>query len=210
MIENNRYYRTSGEYRQEARERLSGSWGKFALLYLIIGIATMVISLIPFIGTAAEILLSGPIALGVTFCMLRLFQGEPMVLEDAAEGFRNFVPALLVYLLVMIFSLLWGLLLIIPGIVAGYSYIMSFYILVENPDMAPMDVLRRSKEMMKGHRMDLFILHLTFAGWAVLAVLTLGIGTLWLTPYITAANTAFYLDLKSGYEPSREPVLIHS
>ncbi len=208
MAEDRRYYRTSSEYRLLARERLSGNWGKFALVYLIIGAATMAIGLIPFIGTVVEIILSGPIALGVTFCMIKLFQGESFILEDALEGFKNFVPAVLVYLLILVLTVLWGLLLIIPGFVAAYSYIMSYYILLENPGMAPMDVLRQSKSMMKGHRMDLFILHLTFAGWVLLTILTLGIGSLWLTPYITASTTAFYQDLKNDLEPLHEPTLI--
>lgn len=204
MSENTIISKSSAEYRLEARERLAGNWGKFALLYLIIGVATLAIGLIPFIGTLAEIALSGPLALGVTLCMIKLFKDGPVILEDVLEGFRNFVPALLVYLLIALFTLLWGLLFIIPGIVAGYSYSMAYYILLESPDMPPTEVLRRSKAMMKGHRMDLFILHLTFVGWALLTILTLGIGSLWLTPYVTAATTAFYLDLKTTQEQSGE------
>lgn len=190
--------KSSSEYRLQARESLSGNWGKFALLYLIIGAASIGASFIPFLGSIAEFVLSGPIALGIVICMLKLLQDEPVALEDVLEGFRNFVPALLVYLLATIFTILWTLLFIIPGIIAGYRYSMCYYILRENPEMAPMDVIRQSKEMMKGHKMELFILHLTFIGWGLLSIITLGIGFLWLTPYVSASTTAFYLDLKGG------------
>lgn len=202
MDESRATFKSSSEYRLQAREQLSGNWGKFALLYLIIGAATLAIGLIPFLGTLAEIALSGPLALGLALCMIKMFSGGPVILEDVLEGFRNFMPAFLVYLLIAVFTLLWSLLLIIPGIVAGYSYSMAYYILLEHPQMSPSDVLRQSKEMMKGHRMDLFILHLSFIGWGILTIFTLGIGTLWLTPYVTAATTAFYLDLKDMQQQS--------
>lgn len=198
MSQNTISTKSSSEYRLQAREALSGNWGKFALLYLIIGAASIGASFIPVLGSITEFVITGPVTLGIAICMLKLMQDEPFALEDVLEGFKNFVPALLVYLLTMIFTLLWTLLLIIPGIIAGYSYAMCFYILRENPDMAPMDVIRTSKEMMKGHKMDLFILQLSFIGWGLLSILTIGIGSLWLLPYITASVTAFYIDLKGG------------
>ncbi len=194
--------KSSSEYRLQAREHLSGNWGKFALLYLIIGAASIGASLIPFIGSIAQLILTGPVTLGIVICMLKLMQEEPVALEDVLEGFKNFVPALLIYILTMVFTILWTLLFIIPGIIAAYSYSMCFYILRENPDMAPMDVIRKSKEMMKGHKMELFILQLTFIGWGLLSILTLGIGSLWLIPYVTASTTAFYLDLRGGQATS--------
>lgn len=196
MTDTRTYSKSSSEYRLQARERLSGNWGKFVLLWLIVGVTTSALYFIPFLGPVAEYVLSGPIALGIVICMLKLFREESVALEDVLEGFKSFLPAFLTYLLMVIFIVLWSFLFIIPGIVAGYSYSLSYYILAENPGMAPMDVLRRSKEMMRGHRMDLFILHLTFTGWALLAILPFFIGLLWLGPYVSAATTAFYLDLK--------------
>lgn len=192
------YSKDSSVYRFQARQQLAGNWGKFALLYLIIGIATIGISAVPILGFAAEIALSGPTSLGIAFCMIKLFQDKTVLLEDGLEGFRSFFPAFLLYLMITLITLIWSFLFIIPGIVAAYSYSMSYYILLDNPGTSPSDVIRRSKEMMNGHRMDLFILHLTFIGWGLLTILTLGIGTLWLAPYVAASNTAFYLDLKAG------------
>ncbi len=94
-----------------------------------------------------------------------------------------------------LYVFLWMFLLIVPGFVAGYSYYMTDYILAEHPELTAREAIRRSKEMMKGHRGRLFCLQLSFIGWDILAVLTLGIGNLWLTPYRQAAEAAFYLDL---------------
>ncbi|MBR2927725.1 MAG: DUF975 family protein [Oscillospiraceae bacterium] len=90
---------------------------------------------------------------------------------------------------------LWSLLLVIPGIIASYSYAMVPYLLAENPNLTPAEALERSKQLMEGNRMRLFCLHLSFIGWDILSVLTLGIGQLWLHPYKEAANAAFYREL---------------
>ena len=97
-----------------------------------------------------------------------------------------------------LYIFLWMLLLIVPGIMAAFSYSMTDYILAEHPEVTAREAIRRSKEMMKGNRGRLFCLQLSFIGWDILAVLTLGIGNLWLTPYRQAAQAAFYLDLASS------------
>ncbi len=89
----------------------------------------------------------------------------------------------------------WSLLFIIPGIIAGYSYAMTRYILAEHPELTASEALTRSKEIMAGNRWRLFCLQLSFIGWDILAALTLGIGNLWLNPYKQAATAAFYRDI---------------
>ena len=98
-----------------------------------------------------------------------------------------------------LYVLLWSLLFIIPGIIAGYSYAMTEYILAEHPEMTAGEAIARSKEMMGGNRFRLFCLQLSFIGWDLLCALTLGIGHLWLTPYKQAATAAFYREV-SGTE----------
>lgn len=98
-----------------------------------------------------------------------------------------------------VFVFLWSLLFIIPGIIAGYSYAMTDYILAENPEMTASEAIARSKEMMKGNRGRLFCLQLSFIGWALLSALTFGIGQLWLRPYEQTAIAAFYREV-SGTE----------
>ncbi len=102
-------------------------------------------------------------------------------------------------LLQTVYVILWSLLLIIPGIIAFYSYAMTSYILAEHPEMTPSEAIARSKEMMEGNRWRLFCLHFSFIGWSLLSSLTLGIGNLWLTPYRQAATAAFYREI-SGTE----------
>ena len=99
-----------------------------------------------------------------------------------------------------LFIALWTLLFIIPGIVKMFSYAMTPFILEENPDLTANEAIDRSRAMMKGHKFDLFWLFLSFIGWGILCVFTLGIGTLWLTPYMQTSIAAFYEDVKADYE----------
>ena len=99
-----------------------------------------------------------------------------------------------------VYVLLWSLLFIIPGIIAGYSYAMTSYILAENPELTASEAIERSKQMMSGNRWRLFCVQISFIGWELLsALLTFGIGGLWITPYKQAATAAFYREI-SGTE----------
>ena len=99
-----------------------------------------------------------------------------------------------------VYVLLWSLLFIIPGVIAGYSYAMTSYILAEDPELTASEAIEQSKQMMYGHRWRLFCLQFSFIGWDILsALLTFGIGGLWITPYKQAATAAFYREI-SGTE----------
>ncbi len=101
-----------------------------------------------------------------------------------------------------IFALIIAIVLMIVGyiltITRGYYYSMSNFIAFENPSMAPMDCVLRSKEIMTNNRGKLFCLQFSFIGWAFLAAFTFGIGMLWLLPYIQFATIAFYVALVTG------------
>lgn len=98
-----------------------------------------------------------------------------------------------------LYVFLWSLLLVIPGIVASYSYAMTRYILAEHPELTASEAIEQSKQMMSGNRFRLFCLQFSFIGWDLLCVLTMGIGNLWLGPYKQAAEAAFYREI-SGTE----------
>ena len=98
-----------------------------------------------------------------------------------------------------IYVFLWSLLFIIPGIMASFSYAMTDYILADQPELTASEAIERSKEMMYGNRFRLFCLDLSFIGWTILCMFTLGVGNLWLTPYKNAAKAAFYREV-SGTE----------
>lgn len=119
--------------------------------------------------------------------------------------FRSWKTLAVAELLQTIYIILWSFLLVIPGIMASYSYAMTGFILAENPNMDPGEAISRSKEMMTGNRWRLFCLHLSFIGWSILSTLILGIGELWLTPYRQAANAAFYREV-SGTETVKSDV----
>lgn len=102
-------------------------------------------------------------------------------------------------LLRTVYVFLWSLLFIVPGIVAGYSYAMTSYILSEHPELTAKAAIERSKQMMEGNRFRLFCLQLSFIGWDILASLTFGIGHLWLTPYKQAATAAFYREVSDTW-----------
>ncbi len=108
------------------------------------------------------------------------------------SGGRTFGRSVLLELLISVFTFLWSMLLFIPGIVAEYRYAMAFYILADNGNMTAKEALDASKEMMVGHKWELFKLHLSFIGWAILSCLTCGIGFIFLIPYMRTAEGNFY------------------
>jgi uncharacterized membrane protein len=106
-----------------------------------------------------------------------------------------------------VFILLWMLLLIIPGIIAALSYSMTFYIIADDETMDAMEAIDKSKAMMDGYKWKYFCLALRFVGWALLCILTLGIGFFWLMPYMQVTNAKFYEDVKANYMSQQaEPV----
>ena len=115
--------------------------------------------------------------------------------------FKQWKTTTVAALLQMLYIFLWSLLLIIPGIIAAYSYAMTNYILAENPELTASEAITRSKEMMAGNRWRLFCLGFSFIGWDFLCSMTFGIGNLWLTPYKQAATAAFYRDVSGTGRP---------
>lgn len=97
--------------------------------------------------------------------------------------------------LMSLFIFLWMLLLIVPGIIKAYAYAMTPYILVDNPELGPNEARLKSIEMMRGHKGKLFGLELSFIGWFLLCILSLGIGFIWLAPYYQTTHAAFYHNL---------------
>ncbi len=197
--------KSNPELRQLAREALNNRWGLAAGTTLVYILILMVVQVIPILGAIGAILITGPMALGMVIFSLNIARKKDAQLENIFQGFQNFGNAFLLYLLTGIFTFLWTLLLIIPGIIAAYSYMMAPYIMADDNSVRPMEAIDKSKKMMEGHKMRLFILHLSFIGWALLCTLTLGIGYFWLVPYIQVSQTKFYDDLKGeekqdGYE----------
>ena len=124
-------------------------------------------------------------------------KGNDIAIGDLFSQFNQWWSAYKVMFLTGLFTFLWSLLLVIPGIIKGYAYSMAMYILAENPEIGAREALRRSQEMMDGHKLELFCLHLSFIGWHLLAIITFGIAYVWVMPYINATVTNFYNDIKN-------------
>ncbi len=180
----------------QAKDVLKGKWGlavKVTFLYWLLSIG---VSLIPAVGSIGSIIIAGPLTLGLSGFWLAFSKREYLSFGKIFEGFDNFWRAFKVYILTIIYTLLWTLLLIIPGIIAAYSYSVAFFVLAEDKTIGANAALRKSKELMRGNKLKLFRLHLRFLGWGFLCLLTLGIGFLWLTPYMYVTFAKFYEDIK--------------
>lgn len=160
------------------------------ILYLVLA-ALVVAAIWLFLGSV--------VGVGYSRFTLQLVDGGDAGFENLFQYFPYWKNAVCTRLLAGLYIFLWSLLLIIPGIIASYSYAMTEYILAEHPEMRAGEAIAASKEMMYGNRWRLFCLHLSFIGWAILCALTLGIGNLWLNPYKNVSEAAFYREI-SGTE----------
>ena len=155
--------------------------------------------LIAILGTVAtfslvKMILGGVIQLGYASYLLKQQDGEIHSVKDLFSKFDYFGQGFLQIFLRDLYILLWTLLFIIPGIIKGYAYAMTPFIMAENPSLTAKEAIKISQEKMQGHKWELFCLGFSFIGWEVLAILTLGIGYIFLNPYISAAYAAFYRD----------------
>lgn len=168
------------------------SYEVLMLFALILG----VLAIILFVYAIVQLILGGPITLGYVKFNLDMVNGKTPDFSDLFSQFHRFKEGFLVQFLRGVYIFLWTLCLIVPGIRATFSYAMAPYILYENPGMSANDAIGASKQMMEGNRWRLFCLNISFIGWSILCIFTLGIGFLWLKPYMEASYAAFYEELK--------------
>lgn len=195
------------ELKAAAKSQIKGKIGILFLITLIIalisGIAGAILSLIPFGSLVASIIITPAFSLSLIRVYLNVIKGNTPAAGDAFSGFDDFWSAFKVTFLVGLFTFLWSLLFVIPGIVKGYSYSMSTYVLAENKGKPALECINESKAMTEGHKMDLFVLDLSFIGWYLLCGITFGIAGIWVIPYISAtyANVYNYLKPVVAQEP---------
>ena len=191
---------TRKEIKAAAKAQLGGKifgnrWMMALLVCLIVGaIEAVAGTIIPGLGV---LIITGPLAFGACFIFLKQYRdGEDMKIGDVFCGFTSdFGQNFLIGLMTGIFTFLWGLLLVIPGIVKSYAYSMAYYIKADNPDYDWRECITASRMLMRGHKWEKFVLDLSFLGWYIVGALVLGVGTLWVVPYHTAATTIFYENL---------------
>ena len=187
---------TRSEWKAAARARLGG--GIFKDQWLMGVVFCLVVSAI--VGAAGSILpgvgalvVTGPMLYAQKYAFLaQAREGRGIDLNDLFRGFRDdFGGTLLISLLSGLFIFLWSLLLVVPGIVAAYRYRQALYLLLDHPERSAWQCLRESSALMSGHKWELFVLDLSFLGWAMLSAMFAPV-SIWLDPYRAITNAGFY------------------
>lgn len=206
------------DIKREAKEQLSGRWREVILLHLIpvaiavlftggiYGLDLMSLTRIYNTGDQVDLVVSFLvtfISIGISFTLLDMIRSREYTvkpLPDSVQVFSKklFIPVFIIQLLQVVFVTLWSFLFIIPGIIKSYAYSQAFFIYKDRRNSTPeeyptsLECITESREMMNGHKLDLFVLHLSFIGWHLLEAFTLGIAALYVRPYLNTAEAVFY------------------
>ena len=192
-------------YKERALANLENRWfdaAIVALVYYIIyqGINWLVTTFMSqesgLVFNFIWILACMPLTWSFAVMFLDFIRGEKLESGKLFEGYKDLSRVFVTYLLYFIAVTIGLILFFVPGIIIAFMFAQTPYILRDDKDLGAIDVLKKSADMMKGHKMQLFLLYLSFIGWAILAVLTLGIGFLFLSPYINTTLAHYYEDLK--------------
>lgn len=181
------------ELKADAKQKIKGKLLMVFLITLVYSVASCIITAIPFVGPAAMLLIYGPITLAWTFIYLAITREnkKPQV-GDLFKGFHYFESSFIAAITVTIFTWLWSLLFIIPGIIKAISYSQTFYILAGNPTMSGNEARKQSMALMAGHKTEYFVLCLSFIGWGLLIPITFGIAGIWVIPYMQTTLANYY------------------
>lgn len=185
-----------------ARDSLMGIWGLSIGAQIVYILVFFVVSLFPVVGIIATYVMAGPMAVGAVRFTLSVSRREKPRIGQLFSGFDRFGAHLAAYLLQLLFVGLWTLLLIVPGIIAALSYSMTYFIIAEDSSISASGAITKSKKMMKGNKWKLVCLGFRFIGWFLLAMLSFGIGFLWVGPYMYVSYAKFYDDLKTAEDQS--------
>lgn len=209
--------RLNQDYKNEALAALKGNWAPAVVATIILYIMSMVaggatglMDPVSYILSSAlfglfwlfTIFVINPLQTGYANSLKTLSQdGDSDIINNMFRiGFGRYLHIVWGTFLTGLFTFLWALLLIVPGIIKSFSYAMTPFILIDNPELTANEAIDRSRAMMRGHKFDLFWLLLSFIGWFILCMLTLGIGFFWLIPYTYTSVAGFYKDVKAEYE----------
>lgn len=188
------------QLKSQAKAQIKDKIGILIAVTLIIGAisvaASLVANLIPGVGMIVTIIVTPAFALSTVRIYLMVVRGMTPEVKDSFSGFDDFFSAFKVTLLVGLYTFLWSLLFIIPGIVKSYAYSMSLYILADNKGKSARECVRESVEMTDGHKAELFVLDLSFIGWYLLATLTCGLAYLYVVPLYNATRANAYEAIK--------------
>lgn len=150
------------------------------------------------VSIAVTILLTNIVAMGSATWFHRSIKTEGLKMEEMFWTFKeDYGGNVLMMFLISLYTALWSMLFVIPGIVKGYSYSLAMYIKSENPQISASQAIELSKKMTNGRKMDLFVLDLSYIGWFLLSGITFNIlGILYVLPYYQAAKAFAYEEIK--------------
>lgn len=189
--------RTNHEIRKEAQALLQGNWSNIVLISLVFGI----IALFTAYSFPLVLFVYCPLALGFVITMMHFVRRTKIVsVEDIFSAFNAqfYWKSMGLGILVWIYTFLWSLLFLVPGVIKGCAYFLAPYILVDNPELTADEAICRSMRMMDGHKMQLFLMSLGYFFLVMLSSLLLFIPLIWLIPYYTTAYVQFYEEVKKG------------
>lgn len=195
------------ELKERAKESLKGKYADAVIVVLLSGILGGFASSISYIGEESQVIslqLTGSLISFIINCLisfgslsfyLKISRGEEVTYRELFSKTKMFAPYFLINILTGIFTFLWSILFIIPGIIAAIAYSQAYVITLDNPDIDPMMAISESKRLMNGHKLDYFMLNLSFIGWIILGIFTFGILYFWLMPYMSVTQMHFYNEL---------------
>ena len=197
--------KTRAELKEMAKQQIKGNIGMLFVITLIIGVISGAAGAIPPLALAVSIIVTPAFSISI----IRVYQelarnGKKPEAKDAFAGFDDFWTGFKALFLVGLFTFLWSLLFVIPGIIKSFSYSQTMMIVAENKGIGAREAINRSKAMMDGRKMDYFVLGLSFIGWGLLCCITLGIASIWVGPYIQATMVNFYNDIKPAEATAEE------
>lgn len=171
----------------------------YSVIMAVAGVMVIVVTILNVIYLAV----GSAVSVGYSQFNIDIIDGKKPRLESLFESFGRWGTAIISRILIGIFTTLWSLLLIIPGIIASFSYAMTPFVIAENPGMSASEAITESKTLMRGNKWKLFCLELSFFGLYILSAFTLGIALIWVVPYHQAAYAAFYREInpKRTHEP---------
>lgn len=191
--------KTRAELKAMAKEQIRGKIGILFVIMLIVGAISFVTDTL-----IVGLIITPAFMLSTVKVYLNIVNGNKPVVKDAFSGFDDLWTAFKTSFFTGLFTFLWSLLLVIPGIIKAISYSQAMLIVAENPGIGAREAINRSKAMMEGHKKDYFVLGLSFIGWFLLGAITFGIAYIWIIPYVSATQVNFYNELKAEKAPIEE------
>lgn len=181
-------------YKNIAKKQLEGRWVTPVVATLITSLIMVALGpTVPIVGLCAIAVVN--IAYVYLFIVMSHTK-EKQTISTFVQGFSFWLNGILGMLWFMLWTLIWTCLFFIPGIVKAYAYSQMFFIIAENPEMDVRQAMNISKKITNGHKMDLFVLDLSFIGWAILSAITGGILGLWVAPYYYMTKVNAFHSLK--------------